>query len=255
MHATQGTVRSADGTRIAFDRLGSGPTLVMIDPAGGYSGFDNIRGLGSRLAAEFTVYTYDRRGRGRSGDTQPYAVEREVEDLAAVIAQAGGPAFVYGFSSGGLLVLHAAARGLPIAKMALFEPPVRGEGEPPDSGFTAEIEDLVRSGRRGAAVHRFLSAIGVPSGMIAEIDPALEAVAHTLVYDCKISDATAFELFKAVQVPTLVLDSQGSSDDLAGGSTAIVQALPNATRRSLAGEWHGVADEALAPVLTQFFRS
>lgn len=254
MHATQGTVRSADGTRIAFDRTGTGPPLVMIDPAGGYAGFDNIRSLGSLLAAEFTVYTYDRRGRGRSGDTQPYAVEREVEDLAAVIAQAGRPAFVYGFSSGGLLVLHGAAGGLPIAKMALFEPPVRGEGELPEPGFTAEIEELVTSGRRAAAVHRFLSAIGVPCGMIAEIDPALEAVAHTLVYDCKISDATTFELLKAVQVPTLVLDSQGSSDDLAGGSTAIVQALPKATRRSLAGEWHGVADEALAPVLIEFFR-
>lgn len=255
MHATQGTVQSADGTLIAFDRIGSGPPLVMIDPAGGYSGFDNIRRLGALLAAEFAVYTYDRRGRGGSGDTQPYGVEREVEDLGAVIAEAGGSAFVYGFSSGGLLALHGAAGGLPIDKMGLFEPPVRGEGEPPDSGFTAEIDDLVSSGRRAAAVHRFLSAIGVPSEMVAEIQPALDAVAHTLVYDCKISDATAFELLGAVHIPTLVLDSQASSDDLTGGSAAIVQALPNATRRSLAGEWHGVSDEALAPVLAEFFRS
>jgi pimeloyl-ACP methyl ester carboxylesterase len=250
------TVQSADGTPIAFDRSGSGPALVMIDPAGGYSGFDNIRGLGTLLAAAFTVYTYDRRGRGGSGDTPPYAVEREVEDLAAVIAEAGGSACVYGFSSGGLLALHAAAGGLPIDRLALFEPPVRGEDEPPNSGFTAEIAQLVSTGRRDAAVDRFLTAIGVPPDVIAEmapVRPALEAVAHTLVYDCESSDATTFELLRSVPTPALVLDSQGSSDDLTGGTAAIAGALPNGTRRSLAGRWHGVQDEDLAPVLTGFF--
>ena len=92
MQGVQGSVRSADGTEFAVDRSGSGPALVMVDPAGGYSGFDNIRGLGRLLAAAFTVYTYDRRGRGKSGDTEPYAVAREVEDLAAVIAETGGSA-------------------------------------------------------------------------------------------------------------------------------------------------------------------
>lgn len=257
MQGAQGSVRSADGTEIAVDRSGSGPALVMVDPAGGYSGFDNIRGLGALLAAEFTVYTYDRRGRGKSGDTEPYAVAREVEDLAAVIAETGGSAFVYGFSSGGLLALHAAASGLGIHKLALFEPPVRGEHEPPDIAFTAEIDELVSSGRRAAAVDRFLTAIGVPSEVIeqmAPVRPAFEAVAHTLVYDCEISNATTFELLRSVPTPTLVLDSQGSSDDLTGGATAIVAALPNGTRRSLTGEWHGVPDEDLAPAVTEFFR-
>jgi pimeloyl-ACP methyl ester carboxylesterase len=251
-------VASADGTEIALDRSGSGPALVMVDPAGGHSGFDNIRGLGALLAAEFTVHTYDRRGRGRSGDTEPYAVEREVEDLAAVIAAAGGSAFVYGFSSGGLLALHAAAGGVAIEKLALFEPPVREELEPPDTGFTAEIEELVSSGRRAAAVDRFLTAIGVPSEVIeqmAPVRPALEAVAHTLVYDCEISDATTFELLRSVPTPTLVLDSEGSSDDLTGGSAAIVAALPNGVGRSLTGEWHGVPDEVLAPVVIEFFHA
>jgi pimeloyl-ACP methyl ester carboxylesterase len=254
MQPTQGTVQSADGTRIVFDRSGSGPAVVMIDPAGGYSGFDSIRGLGRLLAAEFTVYTYDRRGRGNSGDTQPYGVEREVEDLAAVIAEAGGSALVYAFSSGGLLALHAAAGGLPIDKLALFEPPVRGEGEAPDLAFTKEIVELVSSGSRAAAVDRFLSSIGVPGKMVAEITPALEPVAHTLVYDCTISDAITFDRLRSVRTPTLVLDSQGSSDDLTGGVAAIVQALPNGTRRSLTGEWHGVPAEDLAPVVTEFFR-
>jgi pimeloyl-ACP methyl ester carboxylesterase len=253
----QPTVRSADGTQIAFTRSGSGPALVMVDPALGYSGFDNIRGLGAMLAAEFTVYTYDRRGRGASGDTEPYAVAREVEDLAAVIAEAGGSACVYGLSSGGLLALHAAAAGLPIDKLALFEPPVRGEGEPPDTDFTAEIAALVSSGRRAAAVERFLTSIGLPAEMIeqmAPVLPALEPIAHTLVYDCEISNATTFELLRSVHTPTIVLDSHGSSDDLTAGTAAIAAALPYGTRRSLAGEWHQVPDEELAPVVVEFLR-
>jgi pimeloyl-ACP methyl ester carboxylesterase len=252
------SVRSADGTEIAVDRSGGGPALVMVDPALGYSGFDNIRELGALLASDFTVYTYDRRGRGRSGDTSPYAVAREVEDLAAVIAQAGESAFVYGFSSGGLLALHGAASGLAIDKLALFEPPVRAEGEPPDTVFTAEIADLVTSGRRSAAVEHFLTSIGVPSDVIAQMEPmrpALEAIAHTLVYDCEISNATGFELLRSVQTRTLVLDSEGSSEDLTGGTAAIAEALPNGTRRSLAGGWHGVPNEDLAAVLTEFLGS
>jgi pimeloyl-ACP methyl ester carboxylesterase len=253
MQQAKGTVRSADGTEIAFERSGSGPAVVMVDPAGGYSGFDNIRGLGALLAAEFTVYSYDRRGRGGSGDTAPYAIAREVEDLAAVIAEADGSARVYGFSSGGLLALHAAAGGVAIDRMALLEPPVRGEGEPPDSAFTADIASLVASGRREAAVERFLTGIGVPPEMVS-VPPGLEAVAHTLVYDCKLSEGTTFELLRSVRTPTLVLDSQGSSDDLTGGTAAIAEALPNGARRSLAGEWHGVPDEDLAPVVAEFFR-
>jgi pimeloyl-ACP methyl ester carboxylesterase len=248
---TSGIVRSGDGTEIAFDRSGTGPALVMVDPAGGYSGFDNIRGLGALLAARFTVYTYDRRGRGNSGDAAHYTVAREVEDLAALIAETGGSAFVYGFSSGGLLALHAAAGGIAIDKMALFEPPVRGEGEPPDTAFTAEIAGLVASDRRAAAVERFLTGIGVPPEM-ASSTPALEAVAHTLVYDCEISNATTFDLLRSVETPTLVLDSEGSSDDLAGGTAAIAETLPNGARRSLPGEWHGVADEELARALTEY---
>lgn len=257
MQGTKDTVRSADGTEIAVVRSGSGPALVMIDPAGGYSGFDNIRGLGSLLAADFTVHTYDRRGRGESGDTHPYAVEREIEDLDAVIAGAGGSARVYGFSSGGLLALHAAAAGLAMEKLALFEPPVRDEGEPPDPAFTREIAELVSTGRRVEAGDLFLTSIGVPPDVIAgmaQVRPAFDAVVHTLVYDCTISDATSLDLLRSVQVPTLVLDSQGSSDDLTGGTAAIADALPNGTRRSLRGEWHGVPDEDLAPVVTEFLR-
>ncbi|WP_084958313.1 alpha/beta fold hydrolase [Thermoactinospora rubra] len=257
MHTSQDVAKSADGTPIAFERSGSGPAVVMVDPAGGYSGFDTIRRLGSLLADHFTVHTYDRRGRGASGDTPPYAVQREVEDLAAVIAEAGGSACVYGFSSGGLLALHAAAGGLPITRLALFEPPVRGEDEPPDLAFTARIAELVAAGRRAEAVREFLTSTGVPPEMMAELGPtlpALEAVAHTLVYDCEISNATTHALLREVRVPALVLDSQGSSDDLTGGTAAIAAALPHGVRRSLPGGWHGADDEAVAAAVTEFFR-
>jgi pimeloyl-ACP methyl ester carboxylesterase len=257
MQRAQESVRSADGTRIAVDRSGSGPAVVMIDPAGGYSGFDAIRGLGRLLAEDFTVHAYDRRGRGDSGDEQPYAVEREVEDLAAVIDAAGGSALVYGFSSGALLALLAAAAGVPIARLALFEPPVRGEGEPPDTAFRDEIAELVASGRRAAAVEHFLSATGVPAEIIEQMAPtrpALEAVAHTLVYDCEISNATTFDLLRSVRTPALVIDSRGSSDDLTSGTAAIAGALPNGALASLSGGWHGVPDEDLATVVAGFFR-
>jgi pimeloyl-ACP methyl ester carboxylesterase len=254
--ATQNLVRSADGTEIAFQRTGGGPAVVLVDPALGYSGFDHIRGLGTLLAERFSVYSYDRRGRGRSGDGQPYQVAREVEDLAAVIAEAGGSACVYGFSSGALLALHAAASGVAIERLAVFEPPVRAEGEPPETEFTAEIAGLVAACRRWEAVDHFLRSTGVPDEMVSDMAPmrpALEAVAHTLVYDCKISNATTLDLLRSVQTPTLVLDSEASSDDLTGGTAAIAAALPDGTRRSLEGEWHGVPDEELAPVLAEFF--
>jgi pimeloyl-ACP methyl ester carboxylesterase len=257
MQTVQRSARSADGTAIAFERSGSGPALVMVDPALGFSGFDNIRALGARLADEFSVHTYDRRGRGASGDAEPYAIRREVEDLAAVIAQAGGSASVYGFSSGGLLALHAAAVGVAIDKLALFEPPIRPEGAPADVDLTAAIAGLVAAGRRWDAVERFLTGIGVPEEIVAEMGPmrpALEPVAHTLVYDCEISNATTFDLLSTISTPTLVLDSDGSSDDLTGGAAAIAQALPNGTRRSLPGDWHGVSDELLAPAVAEFLR-
>lgn len=257
MKTVQGEARSADGTSIACERSGSGPALVMVDPALGFSGFDNIRGLGARLAQDFSVHTYDRRGRGASGDAEPYAVQREVEDLAAVIAHAGGSASVYGFSSGGLLALLAAAAGLPIDNLALFEPPVRSEGAPPDTDFATEIAGLIAGGRRWDAVEQFLTGIGVPADVVAQMEamrPALEPIAHTLVYDCEISNATTFDLLRAVATPTLVLDSEGSSDDLTGGTAAIARALPNGRRRSLQGDWHGVSDEVLAPAVAEFLR-
>lgn len=122
---TVSSVRSADGTTIAFERSGAGPALILVEGAGCYREFGPLRSLSEWLAADFTVFTYDRRGRGESTDTLPYAIEREVDDLAALIAEAGGSASLYGVSSGALLALQAAASGLAISRLALFEPPDR----------------------------------------------------------------------------------------------------------------------------------
>jgi pimeloyl-ACP methyl ester carboxylesterase len=251
-------VTSRDGTSIAFERTGRGPALIAVDAAGSYRDFRPQRPPVELLAERFTVYTYDRRGRGQSTDTLPYAVEREVEDLAALIDEAGGRAFVYGMSSGGLLALHAAAAGLAIPRMALLETPIEPTEEPAGrSEFTAELAELVAAGRRREAVAYFDRGVGVPEELLAELpEPvraAREAVAHTLVYDAILSDTMSLPLLRSVTTPTLVIDSEASGE-LTAMTDPLVAALPNATHRRLPGTWHGVADEALAPALVEFFR-
>jgi len=253
------TVTSKDGTSIAYEKAGTGPALILVDAAGRYREFSSFGGLIGLLAADFTVYHYDRRGRGDSTDTAPYAVEREVDDLAALIEEAGGSAFLYGFSSGGLVALHAAASGLTIPKLVLLEPPIETDDRSAQAALIAELAELVAAGRCGAAVEYFLTSIGVPDEIVAEMREneswsAMEAVAHTLVYDCMVSEATSLQLLASVSVPTLVLDSEASSDDLTGMAATVAKAMPNSSHRSLVGEWHGVPDDVLAPVLTEYFK-
>jgi pimeloyl-ACP methyl ester carboxylesterase len=259
-HTTVGSVRSADGTSIAFERAGTGPALILVDAASGFRGFGPMGPLAELLSTSFNVYTYDRRGRGESGDTEPYAMEREIDDLAALITEAGGSAFVYGFSSGALLGVQAAVHGLSIPKLALLEPPIGTDAEQATkpNPLAAELEALVAAGHRGDAVEHFQTSIGVPAEMVAGMRdapfwPVMEGLAHTLVYDVTITQATTLEDVAKVTVPTLVIDSQGSTGNLSVWARAVVEALPNGTHRSLAGEWHGVAPEDLAPVLSEFF--
>lgn len=252
-------VRSADGTTIAYEQAGTGPVVILVDAAGSYRGFGPMRSLAGQLAADFTVFTYDRRGRGDSTDTLPYAVEREVEDLAALITTAGGSACLYGFSSGAVLALHVAASGLAIRRLALLEPPIAAEDEKlAEATFTNELAALVAEGRRWDAVEFFHHGIGVPPEIVEQMDPAsraaFERIAHTLVYDCMISVATSLDLVAAVPTPTLVIDSEGTTGELHGWVATVVEAMPNASHRSLAGEWHGVSDAILVPVLTGFFK-
>jgi pimeloyl-ACP methyl ester carboxylesterase len=254
------TVTSRDGTAIAYERAGTGPPLVLVEAAGHYRAFSSFDGLMPVLANDFTVYRYDRRGRGDSGDTAPFAVEREVDDLAALVAHAGGSAFLYGYSSGGLVAVHAAAGGLPVAGLALFEPPIDdgGPDNPQQAAFTARLAELVGAGRRGAAVEHFLAGVGLPDDMLAQMRgtppwAAMEAVAPTLVYDSLVSAATTNRLLASVTVPTLVLSSAASGEELTAMATGVATALPDATHRVLPGEWHGVADDVLAAALREFF--
>jgi pimeloyl-ACP methyl ester carboxylesterase len=256
---TNGTVTSRDGTVIAYEWTGRGPALILIDAAGHYREFTSFGRLIGLLAPNFTVYHYDRRGRGGSTDTQPYAVEREVDDMAALIDEAGGSTFLYAYSSGGLLALHAAAARLPITRMALLEPPIeRNDDRSAQRAFTTELANRVAAGLPENAVEFYLSGIGVPDEIVASMRgsaswSAMESVAPTLIYDSLVSEATSFDLLDSVTVPSLVLESEGSSGDLIGMARTVASALRNGSHRSLAGEWHGVSDEVLAPVLADFF--
>ena len=186
------TVASADGTVIAFDRYGDGPPVIMT--VGAFSTRSQTEPLAKALAPLFTALNYDRRGRGDSGDSTPYSVEREIDDIAALIGQAGGSASVFGHSSGATLALHAAAAGLPITHLLLYEPPFNTGGNSPalPAGFAGELAGLVSAGRRGDAVELYQTqAVGIPQEVVAQMRhapfrPALEAVAHTLAYDAAI---------------------------------------------------------------------
>lgn len=250
---------SRDGTPIAFERIGSGPELILIEPAGHYRALSAFDDLVPLLTPDFTVCRYDRRGRGESGDTLPYSPEREVEDLAALVDALGGQAFAYGYSSGALLALHATARDLPLAGLVLMEPPLQdGAHEGPDP-LTDELTELIRAGRHEDAVAHFHAAIGVPDDMVGgmrgtERWQLMVGIAPTLVYDCRLSDTMRPDVLAAVSVPTLVLDSAGSSDDLTGSAATAARLMPGARHKSLPGEWHIVAPDLIAHEIRAFLK-
>ncbi len=253
-------VISKDGTPIAFDQLGQGPAVILV--CGGSVDRRSNAPLGSLLAEHFTVFNYDRRGRGDSGDTAPYAVEREIEDINAVITAAGGSAFLYGTSSGAALALEAAASGLAITKLALWEPPfILDERRRPPADTAKIYTELVSAGRRGDAVEFFMAkVVGLPAEFVAEARkapwwPAQEALAHTLAYDATIMGDYSLPTKRAASVtaPTLVIAGGADFPWMRDTAQALADTLPNAQRRTLEGQTHDVAPDALAPVLVEFF--
>jgi pimeloyl-ACP methyl ester carboxylesterase len=254
------TVTSADGTTIAYDRAGNGPPVILIN-AGPTDRTVNAP-LVDLLANRLTVLNYDRRGRGDSGDSSPYAVDREYEDLMAVIGAAGGSAHLYGNSGGGILALEAAARGLPVTGIAVWEPPyiLDGARPPAPRDYRQQLADLLAAGRRGDMVELFLTqAAGIPAEFVAAIRqspfwPSQEAVAHALVYDAEIVGDFSLPTARlaAVKAPTLVVDG-GQTPWLAAAADAAAKALPDARRRTLQGQPHNVDPAALAPLLAEFF--
>ena len=260
-------VISKDGTPIAFDQAGTGPVVIQVDGAFGHRSFPNPNPQDDPLEQDFTVVTYDRRGRGDSGDTPLYAIEREIEDIAALIEVFGGSTFVFGMSSGAVLSLDASAYGLPIIKLALYEPPFIVDNSrppiPPD--YVQQLTELTAAGRRGDTVEYFMTkAVDMPAEAVAAmrstpIWPAFEAVAHTLAYDGTIIGDTMSgnplptNRWSSVTIPTLVMDGSESPAYQRNGVQALVDILPNAQRRTLASQTHDVSPAALAPALVGFY--
>jgi len=209
------TVTSADGTKIAYEKAGNGPAIVFT--AGAFNDHTRLAPLATALAGDFTVVTYDRRARGASGDTRPYRIDREVEDLAAVLGEVGGSAAVFGYSSGAVLALYAATT-LPITHLFLYEAPFAVAGVSRRADLPDRLDALVRDGRPGDAVALFQTeGIGLPPEMVAQIRqspmwPGLEAIAQSTVYDATITTelATPTAAMTAVTVPTLVLTGAGT---------------------------------------------
>jgi pimeloyl-ACP methyl ester carboxylesterase len=254
-------VTSKDGTTIAFDRLGDGPPVVLIS-GGSVDRFSNAA-LADLLAADFTVYNYDRRGRGPSGDTAPYAIKREVEDIDAVVAAAGGSAHLYGSSSGAALALIAAEQ-LPdkITKLALWEPPfILDANARPPADQVQQYNTMLAEGRRGDAAQYFMEkVVGMPAEFVAgaRSQPwwaATEALAHTLPYDATIMGDYSLptERAAAVAIPTIVLDGGASFGFMGPTAEALAKVLPQGKRVTLAGQEHNIDPTVLAPALKEFF--
>lgn len=250
-------VKSADGTSIAYDVSGSGPSLVIV--LGALNSRTSVPGLVPLLESAFTVHVLDRRGRGDSGDTAPYAVEREVEDVAAVIEAAGGSALVFGHSSGGILSLECASRGLPITKLAVYEPPYRSEPRESGNEGPEKIDAALAAGDRGAAVKEFMMLTGTPGEVIdgwsgAPFWPGLTALAHTLPYEMAlVNGGQVPERLASIRIPTLVMDGGGSLPWAAAAMALLLATVPGSTHLTLLGQNHNPSDELLAPVLREFF--
>lgn len=259
------TVESADGTVIAFETRGDGPPLILVDGAMCHRALGPAKDFAKALATHFTVYTYDRRGRGESGDTRPYAPQREVEDIAALLGAAGGSAYVFGQSSGAVLAADAANRLPGVTKLAVFEPPFIVDGTHParPDTYLAEMDALIAAGRRGDAVKKFLRSVGMP-GVVAAVMAftppfgKLKAVAHTLPNDFRILGDTGRGRpltpgrWDGVGVPALVMAGAKSPQYMRNGAQALAGAL-HAGFRVLPGQTHLLKAAAVAPVLVEFF--
>lgn len=260
-----GKIFSKDGTNIAYDKTGEGPALIIV--AGAFQDRTAIAAYAESLSKHFTVYNDDRRGRGEGGDTQPYAVEREIEDIDALVQEAGGLAFVFGGSSGGVLTLDAAAHGSNITKLAVYEPPfvVDDSRDPVPENMIDQLKDMIASGRRGDAAETFMTRgslmpADVVAGMRAQpFWSGAEAVAHTLVYDAMIMDGTMrgtplpVDRWAAVTIPTLVIYGGAGPAWSRNAAEAIIELLPHAERRALEGQFHDLTPGVLTPVLEKFF--
>lgn len=263
--ATTQTVTSADGTSILVEKTGTGPALVLVDGAMCSLEFGPARDVAKQLADRFTVYLYDRRGRGGSGNTEPYAVEREIEDLAAVIDAAGADAFVMGQSSGAALALEAAAAGVPMRKLAVYEAPYVGvtpvRGRTPD--YLADLQRLLDESRHGAMIDYFMvRMVGGPAflpvmmRLMPKVWGQLKAVAPSLLNDTRILGDFVVDPARLakVAVPTLVLGGSKAKPNMMKAVEDVAAAVTGKPPVILAGQTHNVSPAVLAPELAAFFQ-
>jgi pimeloyl-ACP methyl ester carboxylesterase len=257
---------SKDGTNIAYDKQGEGPAVILV--AGALCARLSWSGpeLAKLLSPHFTVFNYDRRGRGDSGDTKPYAVEREIEDIETLIDVAGGTACLYGHSSGGALAMEAAIKlgGKSVKKLAMYEVPYNDDAHAQREwrAYIKKLIELLAADRRGDAVALFMRYVGTPDEQIegmrhAPFWQALESIAPTLAYDHSAilgeNNSVPNERAMQVHVLTLVMYGGASFPFMYDTAQALSKAIPHAQLRTLEGQTHAVANEALAPVLVDFF--
>jgi pimeloyl-ACP methyl ester carboxylesterase len=262
-----GTVVSKDGTTIVFDKYGTGSPIVLVGGAFQYRAFDpRTARMAKTLSARFTVYHYDRRGRGESGNTMPYSVQREVQDIQALIEDAGGEAAVFGMSSGAILALEAAAHGVAITRLALYEPPLIVDDSrapfPPD--YLAQLTGALARQHRADAVKFWPRQVGVPAPILIAMRmmPAwttFKEIAHTLPFDGAVmagllnGNPWPEDRWNTVDAPTLAIVGGKSKPWMQHGVSALSDVLPNAEHHVLPGQTHMVKPDVLAPVLSEFF--
>jgi pimeloyl-ACP methyl ester carboxylesterase len=266
------TVTSRDGSKIAYDRTGAGPTVILVGGALSFREFSKMTELAELLSARTTVINYDRRGRGDSTETTPFshatAVQREVEDLAAIIEAEGGTASLWGWSSGGALALEAAKADIGVERVSVYEVPymVDPSHNRPTSDYAARLDELVAAGDRNGLVKHFMrNAIGIPAPFVAAMRlmpmwKQLRTTAHTLPYDWEALGAERMygaaldpEHFADITVPVQVVHGSKSPEVLQKGSRALAEVLPEAELRELQGVSHNVKMDLLVPVIANFF--
>ena len=259
-------VTSKDGTRIDYDQRGDGPPVILIDGALQHRAIDpSTEVLADILARTMSVMHYDRRGRGESGDTSPYAVAREIEDIEALIAAAGGGAVrLYGMSSGAVLAIEAAsALAARVGKLAAYEPPIDVEQSAEESwAAVREQEGFAARNDGSGAVAAFIRSTGAPAEAVEAMQQAPDwagfaRVGHTLAYDLRLlaeaTDGGLPQRWQQARMPALIIDGDASFPFMGAGADAVARALPDARRRTLAGQTHEVEAAVLGPVLAEFF--
>jgi pimeloyl-ACP methyl ester carboxylesterase len=258
-------IQSKDGTRITFDKTGTGPAIIVVNGALSYRALFDDKSLVSALSKHFTIYTYDRRGRGESTDTKPYNVEKEIEDIEALIRDAGGSAYLYGVSSGAALSLLAAASlgEAKVPRLILYEPPYGTDSEKDKQQFEDQrkrIEELINKGNRGDATTFHFTAIGTPPEALEDLRkspqwPLMESVEHTLAYDYAILDdgAIPVDAARKAMMPALVMNGEKSFEFMSEAAKKLSGIMPNAQWKTLKGQTHQASPEIIAPVLAEFF--